>query len=195
MERNLLEKDIADNLSTRKIAEKNGVSQGTVKHWLKKYDLKTNFLVGGVNGVKENGQYKFCPKCETVLPINEYYNKSTKKYIKINGFGYCKSCINKSTVERQRRLKQQCIDYKGGSCAICGYDKYPGALEFHHVNPKDKDFTISRFKNRKFELIKDELDKCVLLCSNCHKEVEGGVKKVGPVGLEPTIYGLFLLNP
>ena len=182
MNKDLLEKDILDNLSTRGIAEKNGVSQGTVKHWLKKYNLKTNFLIGSK---KEYGDFKYCPKCETNIPIDDFYNKSTKESKKINGFGYCKTCINKSTVERQRQLKQKCIDYKGGKCLVCGYDKYPGALEFHHINPKEKDYAISRFKNRKFESIQSELDKCVLLCSNCHKEVEGRLIKVGLSGLEP----------
>jgi hypothetical protein len=185
MDRDILENDVNQNLSTRKIAEKNGVSQGTVKHWLKKYNLKTNHLIGSK---KTYGDHKFCPKCNTTLPINEYYNKSTKESTKINGHGWCKNCTNKATVERQRQLKQKCIDYKGGKCFICGYNTYAGALEFHHLNPKDKDYAISRFKNRKFESIVGELDKCVLLCSNCHKEVEGGVKEVGPVGLEPTTF-------
>ena len=57
----------------------------------------------------------------------------------------------------------------GGECSHCGYSKYVGALEFHHVDPKEKDFGISG-KVLGWERIKKELEKCVLLCSNCHRE-------------------------
>ena len=181
MNRDVLENDVDQNLSIRKIAEKNSVSQGTVKHWLKKYNLKTNFLIGSK---KEYGQYKFCPQCCQNCSISDFYKRGEK----IGGYGWCKSCLNKITVQKQRETKQKCVDYKGGKCVICGYDNYIGALDFHHLEPGEKDFCISRVKNRKFEDIKKELDKCVLLCSTCHREVEGGVKKVGPVGLEPTTF-------
>lgn len=56
----------------------------------------------------------------------------------------------------------------------CGYNRYPGALEFHHRDPKEKDFTISSRAHLTFdERVKQELDKCDLLCSNCHRERHG----------------------
>jgi 5-methylcytosine-specific restriction endonuclease McrA len=71
-----------------------------------------------------------------------------------------------------RNLKQLMVEYKGGCCQKCGYNKYKGALEFHHTDPSQKDFTPSRLKRYKFnDLVKKELDKCMLLCSNCHKEI------------------------
>lgn len=84
---------------------------------------------------------------------------------------YCKSCTNNQTIERQRKLKEQAIQYKGGKCASCGYMKYQGALEFHHTDSAEKEFSIAKSKNTNFEKIKSELDKCILLCSNCHREV------------------------
>lgn len=64
------------------------------------------------------------------------------------------------------------IEYKGGKCEKCGYDRCPGALTFHHVNPNDKLFTIGDVAHRKnWEIIKKELDKCILLCANCHFEL------------------------
>ena len=65
----------------------------------------------------------------------------------------------------------KCSNYKGGKCEYCNYDTYVGALEFHHKDPSGKDFTISKIKSHKFDdVIIAELDKCLLLCSNCHKE-------------------------
>lgn len=73
--------------------------------------------------------------------------------------------------EARRKVKQQAVQYKGGACQNCGYSKCVGALVFHHLNPEEKDFGLSHGGNyKKFEDIKSELDKCILLCSNCHAE-------------------------
>ncbi len=68
------------------------------------------------------------------------------------------------------------IEYKGGKCQVCGYDKYQGALDLHHLNPKEKEFGIgAKGYTRSWEKVKTELDKCVLVCANCHREVEAGI--------------------
>jgi len=167
MDKELLEKLINENLSTRQIGTKIGKSQSSIKHWLKKYGLKTNF---NLYHKTEYGSHKWCTKCQKDCPIDHFYNSKSKP----NGYAYCKSCLNNLTVEKQRKLKRRCIEYKGGECVVCGYNKYEGAMDFHHVNPEEKDFTISRHKNKSFEKIKKELDKCILLCNRCHQEVEGG---------------------
>ena len=81
-------------------------------------------------------------------------------------------CKNKFHVKlKRKRLKEQAVIYKGGKCEHCGYSKCIGALEFHHKNPEEKDFAISKDGNtRSWEKVKNEIDKCLLLCSNCHKE-------------------------
>jgi len=63
------------------------------------------------------------------------------------------------------------IHYKGGSCQHCGYDKCTWAFEFHHLNPEDKSFTISKGYSFLWTKLKKELDKCLLLCANCHREL------------------------
>lgn len=63
----------------------------------------------------------------------------------------------------------------GGRCVNCGYSKYIEALDFHHLNPKEKDFNISKVRSYNFENIKSELAKCVLLCANCHREVHADI--------------------
>lgn len=72
-------------------------------------------------------------------------------------------------VSLHRRTKLKAIEYKGGKCERCGYSRSPAALTFHHRDPAQKDFSISS-KNWRWERVRDELDKCELLCSNCHNE-------------------------
>lgn len=86
--------------------------------------------------------------------------------------------------ERRRKLKTMAIEYKGGRCQICGYSKYQGALDLHHIDPTEKDFGLSqKGKTRSWEKIKVELDKCILLCATCHREVEAGVTQL-PEGIQ-----------
>jgi len=74
--------------------------------------------------------------------------------------------------ESRRKLKIQAVEYKGGKCQICGYNKCISNLVFHHNDPDQKDFGISnKGVYKKFDKIKSELDKCILLCHNCHGEV------------------------
>jgi hypothetical protein len=82
-------------------------------------------------------------------------------------------CKNKfHTKKKRRNLKLQAIEYKGGKCEKCGYDKCVEALEFHHLDPNEKEFGISKTGNTySWEKIKNEIDKCSLLCANCHREV------------------------
>lgn len=74
--------------------------------------------------------------------------------------------------EHRKRVKEELIAYKGGKCEICGYNKCIAALDFHHINPEEKDFAISDsniYKNIK--ALKQEVDKCMLVCANCHREL------------------------
>ncbi|MGB9863607.1 MAG: hypothetical protein ACPLPQ_07360 [Candidatus Saccharicenans sp.] len=74
--------------------------------------------------------------------------------------------------KRRKKIRQMAIAYKGGRCQICGYDKCLEALEFHHLESVGKDFGISdKGYTRSWDKIKAELDKCILLCANCHREI------------------------
>lgn len=74
----------------------------------------------------------------------------------------------------RQRAKLRAIKYKGGCCQICGYDKCVRALSFHHLDASHKDFTISGI-TKSWNAIQSELDKCVLLCANCHAEAHAGL--------------------
>ena len=92
------------------------------------------------------------------------YIKSAKKY-------KCKKCLYNAINEKRRRNKEELVRYKGGKCEICGYDKCIDALEFHHLNQDEKNFTISNGNIKSLKKLKEEADKCILVCSNCHHEL------------------------
>jgi hypothetical protein len=168
MEKEIIKKLVDDGYSTKQIAKKLNKSQTSIMYWLKKYDLKTNFESFKQIGIKDYGNKRVCPKCTESKDITEFYNRRGKS----NSSVYCKICTNLQTIVRQRELKLQSVNYKGGCCQICGYDKCLGALEFHHLDPSVKEFNLSRMKSSTFnEKITKELDKCIMVCANCHREI------------------------
>lgn len=99
-----------------------------------------------------------CPQCGKLRKIGKQISKIGET---------CYSC---HTANWRRNTKIRSVAYKGGSCIVCGFDKYQGSMDFHHLDPSEKEFTISA-KDIKFETILNELDKCVLLCKNCHSAI------------------------
>lgn len=84
--------------------------------------------------------------------------------------------------QRERALirKLEMIDMKGGKCEVCGYDKNIAALDFHHLNPEEKGFQLDarHLSNTNYKKLKEELDKCILVCANCHREIHNkGMEK------------------
>jgi hypothetical protein len=83
----------------------------------------------------------------------------------------CCKCLYEAMRRRRLKAKMAAVDYLGGACSLCGYAKCIKALEFHHKDPEQKDFGLSdSFRSGSLEKVKPELDKCVLLCANCHRE-------------------------
>lgn len=108
-----------------------------------------------------------CRICGDYKPVSMF--SPTNRRGNLNS--YCKSCAAKKKKAPTQRFKAACIEYKGGKCSRCGYDNCPAALEFHHRDPTQKDFAISRSRTVILtDEIRRELDKCDLICSNCHKE-------------------------
>jgi hypothetical protein len=164
-----LKEFLNSNLSIRQISKLSGSSYSTVRYWLKKYGLSPVYKQFNI---VEYGKERYCPRCKCNKDVTEFY----KRRKKLHSSSYCRSCSSDKTFERMRKFKEKCVEYKGGSCKNCGYKRCFSALEFHHVNPEHKDFTISHMRKYSFdEITMYELDKCVLLCSNCHREVESGV--------------------
>lgn len=154
MEKELLIKHIKDGLSTRRIAELTGKGQTTVRYWLKKYDLKTSPARGFGYRKRKN--------------INISENKCFvcgKVCQKRSGL-ICQACRVKI---RRHCAKISAIKYLGGKCCRCGYNKDISALEFHHLDSSKKEFQISSCADKSWDRLKSELDKCEILCSNCHR--------------------------
>jgi len=96
----------------------------------------------------------------------------------------CKLCDRDYQIIFLKNLKKKCLDYKGGKCERCKYDKCVRSMHFHHVDPSLKEFSISdrnpntnKNGTKKWDSVKKELDKCILLCSNCHYEVHEELDK------------------
>jgi hypothetical protein len=178
MEYNELKDYLAKNLSIREITDESKKCSGSVRYWMKKYGLKANFksfkdghdFANGSakqNKRKIKGDTRYCPHCNLYKKFEEFYVRRGNNYS-----GHCKKCVKEQTVKRGRQLKLDCLDYKGGKCQKCGYNKCQASLEFHHRDPNEKDFPIcQKYGCRKIsDRIKRELDKCDLLCANCHRE-------------------------
>lgn len=115
----------------------------------------------------------------------KFVNRLCKKHghaeFVLEGRGYyrCKQCRSEN-VHRTRKLnKITLVQEHGGACVICGYNKYVGALQFHHLDPSIKSFGLAQ-KGRTLGIksLREEAKKCILLCANCHSEVEGGITKI-----------------
>mgnify|MGYP000923179231 CR=1 FL=1 len=119
-----------------------------------------------IDGVKKNLQHrKYCLECS---PFGKHNTRQLA-----GATHRPKSDPGVRVVEWRKRVKQRAVIYKGGCCIVCGYLRCVAALSFHHTDPTKKDFNISG-STRAWCAIKLELDKCVLLCHNCHCEVHHG---------------------
>lgn len=129
--------------SNIKIGEIYNKHNTTIGRLLKKY---------GISRVKI--KYTTCCICEKELTDNKK-NRSV-----------CGACNIRI---RRYRIKKKSVEYLGGKCSKCNYDESLAALEFHHKDPNTKEFNISINSNKSWNIIKNELDKCIILCSNCHR--------------------------
>lgn len=105
---------------------------------------------------------KKCTKCKELLP-NEQFHKSVR--------GQCKKCFSKYIGMKYLYKKVRAIKYKGKICAHCGKEYHPSLCEFHHVDPNQKEETWYKMRSWPDTKIATELNKCLLLCANCHREV------------------------
>ena len=161
-------------------------SKATISYHCKRYGINGN-------GVKRLSDAE-------KLEMNEYYRSHTidetanyfdvhrstiikyveNKHVKLTD-AELKSNIYNHVKNYRQRLKEKAIEYKGGKCQHnnCGYNKCNRALEFHHLDPNEKDFGISSYTTLSWDKIKKELDKCILVCANCHREIHDEIYNTG----------------
>jgi transposase-like protein len=169
IERARLEELVELGLTVEQIAAELTVGGTTVRYWLKRHGLVTaRARLAALPGhsriqVRRCRRHGFTPHIRT---------GSGQRY-------RCRTCRVEAVSARRRRVKQRLVDEAGGACHLCGYARYTGAMQFHHVDPEAKAFSIAdRGVARSLERARAEARKCVLVCANCHAEVEAGVATI-----------------
>jgi len=147
VDKETLEKYCKLNMTRVEIGAALGIERSTVGKYMLKYGLS-------------NRRVHLCATCGNTDPSEFYGNQRIT----------CKSCHNIVKRDIQRANKLAGIEYLGGECVRCGYDKYQGALDFHHVDSSIKHDDFVHLKSWGKERREAELDKCILLCANCHRE-------------------------
>lgn len=159
-------------MSIAEIAKAVDRCKTTVRYWLARYGLRTR-------GTRRLGEMAGAGGLDGGAILARCKHHGTTEFV-IEGRGYhrCKRCRSERVSERRRVVKATLVKEAGGRCELCGYDKYLGALEFHHVDPSLKRHHLSNGRTIALDAMRVEAQKCMLLCSNCHAEVEGGVAQV-----------------
>jgi 5-methylcytosine-specific restriction endonuclease McrA len=174
IEREQLERLVDDGLTLEELACAFDRTSTSIRHWLTKYGLKT-------------ARARPAPADPSMAAVIRRCRKhGYTAYVRTGSEGRyrCKLCRSENVVRCRRKVKQTLIDENGGCCQLCGYDRYAGALEFHHLDPATKVFAVSMSGiARSLARAREEARKCVLVCANCHAEIEGGVATM-PRGIE-----------
>jgi transposase len=169
IERAALEGLVARGFSIAEIATEVALSKATVRHWLRRYDLRTRptVRIETVRSARDRGRAHVILTCK----------RHGEGDFVIEGSGYyrCCRCRQEQVSNKRRRIKALLVQEAGGRCAVCGYDRCMAALQFHHVDPLQKRLGISaQGLTLALSVARAEAAKCILLCSNCHAEVESG---------------------
>ena len=175
IEKEALEALLAEGLSVRAMAERLGLSYTTVRHWLRRHGLATprGRRLAETAPARASGAAfteALCP----VHGVTTFVRRGT------DGFR-CRLCRTGAVQRRRRTIKQVLVEEAGGACVLCGYARSLAGLHFHHLDPDSKSFGLSREGvTRSLAAARREAAKCVLLCSNCHAEVEDGTAQLPP---------------
>jgi hypothetical protein len=116
---------------------------------------------------------KACSSCKVELPVSAFYSNGYQPNGKKKYKSKCKKC---QTIRDNTRKEDIVLRVIGSySCNLCGYNKCKQALEFHHLDPKIKEYSITSLNTHKEDTIIKELEKCILVCANCHREIHYGM--------------------
>jgi hypothetical protein len=159
---------IEQGMSLNEISAELECSNSTVRYWLNKYGLATI-------GRSHRHSRRFADPAGTRSQMECRHHGLTEFVVEGSGYYRCIRCRSAAVMKRRRNVKRILIEEAGGGCTMCGYDKSPSALEFHHLDPRQKSFPLSiRGRTVGIEKLRAEARKCVLLCATCHAEVEAG---------------------
>jgi transposase-like protein len=171
IERGVLSELVERGSTIRQMAKDLGVSPTSIRYWLARHDLTSARSAAARASAEE------IPLARRVTRACRTHGR-TDFILEGRGYYRCAKCRQDRVARWRRQTKLKLVSEFGGRCAICGYDRYPGALEFHHLDPSEKRFGLSaRGRTRGMAQLREEASKCILLCSNCHAEVEGGLTR------------------
>lgn len=169
-----MERLLAAGLSLRELAHRLDRSLATVRHWMKRYELKPN---PRRRRGSEDGPRETISRCK--------HHGETSFVREGRGYYRCKRCRIERVSQRRRQIKRKLVEEAGGKCLICGYDRCQQVLQFHHLDPTTKEFHLGQNGvTRSLARSRVEARKCILLCANCHGEVEAGITPV-PLNFVP----------
>src|SRR5918995_6614290 len=126
-----LERLLAAGLSLREVADRLDRSLATVRHWMKRYELKSN---ARRKRGSENGPREAISRCK--------HHGETSFVREGRGYYRCKRCRIERVSQRRRQIKRKLVEEAGGKCLICGYDRCQQVLQFHHLDPTAKEFHL-----------------------------------------------------
>lgn len=141
--------------------------------------IELNFNIKNLRASKLNSEevIKYYLEIKSKRKTAIFFNVSKEKIMKIVGDVSIKKISGSEAVINWRKKKKiELVKYKGGCCERCGYNKSFEVLQFHHINPNEKDFSISG-KSYSINRLKKEVDKCILVCANCHIEIHEELKQ------------------
>jgi transposase-like protein len=168
IEREVLAEIVECELSIRDMADVFDRSPTTIRHWLRRHGLETARMAR-----ERLGKAALAAGLRTAeIPCPRH--GMTRHVRRKEGFR-CARCRVEHVADKRRRIKRQLVLEAGGRCALCGYDRCVAALQFHHLDRAKKRFALSQQGvSRSMAEARHEAAKCVLLCANCHAEVESG---------------------
>lgn len=168
--RDELERLVGEGMSITQIADSVGRSKATVRHWLRGHGLKTRRSED-----RRALAEKATSESDLLIRTCALHGQTTFKRRSPSGYR-CLKCRSEAVSLRRRRIKRILVEEAGGACRVCGYARCMAALEFHHLAPAEKAFSLSEEGvTRSLARARQEAEKCVLLCANCHAEVEAGM--------------------
>jgi hypothetical protein len=182
IDRELLTEVVACDLSVRDMADVLERSATTVRHWLRRYGLESGPTRrrAAVAAADRDGIRELELPCDRHGP--------TRHVRRTDGFR-CARCEARRVVAWRRKVKRILVAEAGGACVLCGYAECHAALQFHHVDPAEKSFALSREGvTRSLARARDEAAKCVLLCANCHAKVEAGLAQLPLRSVDRPVY-------